>query len=1162
MSQRPPTDPFSEIPIAPPGPQGSPRRAGAGRQALVSPPFSRQHLPPPKKSFAATAATLLGLAVLIYLVCGYFAAPFLIQSIGSRTLARRLDRPVTIGHAEFNPFTLTLTLANGIIGPRFSDPADKVDPILSFSTLRLDLEALSLVRRALICQELTINQPFLHLVHTNTQGFNVTSLLPASVQTKAAEPPWGARFFAALGSRYSINNILVTKGEILFDDQPTAKTHRLQEINFSLPVIANIEYQRGQTKPHFAAVVNGIPILMSGQAQMATGAMTASLSLKMNKLDLAAYQEYLPPTLGIASLDGQADLDLNLLYAAAAPPAERFSLAGAMTLRDAKVNSEYGQFSVDSGLVTGGFSPAANRFQAEEINLRHPVWQRGAGQTSLLDTLQPPSTPLVASAESSWSAKLAGVLLPDPTGQVVLPVNHLQITNGEIRQPRKSDAEAANDWRAIDVSITTAQSTGSSEDQQQQAFFTLNAQKQAGSSITLQGSASTLPFAAKGLLVVNRTGIGTMQDLWQRAGGPPLPIKSGEIEQVQTNFSLTIDPAQHLQFLLDPLSIQARDLRIERDGHLLEIPVWQSDLGKFTSSDPTLHLGEVQLQQATFTCRRQSSTAAWQGILSPPAGQALPTMPIEFNSLELTNATLLLENQGPPDVSLRLERLDLRVDNFAPQKENTLSAAAMLDDKYPLQANGTFSLTPFSASLTVQASELPLSAFRPILARYFVSPINGILSAEGILNLPSLEYRGKWTITSLSAPPISCRSLAAEGATFILRPLSLTIDRLSAQGPSLPVTANESGMPHLPALMQPGWQPAASTPEAVVAIKSIEIDDGTVIYDLPAQAEPEAVNPRTGLTLNAQKVSGSLEDFVVAKGQAIPFSFKGTLETRAEFAAQGILRPFSSPPGLELKSQVTGLPIVALAPLLDPYWGFSVNAGTLDFENQLTYEDTLIQDSALLSLHELSFGRPLASQAIKAIGDTWQSLPLVQAMLQDTTDTVKLTVPIDGRTDTGFTYQTALKAFLNQLLLKATVSPANLLSSSENALNEIVKFQPGGSQLEAAMKEQMLALVALLQDRPLLGARLVGFADSVADSHALLKSQKVAAAPGEGKAQAQITEKRLLALASKRAQAVQTFLTAQGVSPKQIRLSPPEMVSINITGQSGCRVAISFVSIR
>jgi len=1152
-----PTDPFSEIPIAPPSVHGAARKPDHELASPFHPVFPRQTLPPKKSSAASTFLAILGLGVFVYWICGYFAVPILIKTVGTRTLARHLDRPVTIGLVEFNPFTLTLTLANGIIGPRLSDPTDKVDPIISFSSLTLDLDALSLPRRAIICQELSISQPFLHLVRNQEHGYNISLLLPASDHASPSKQSRNVWLAALIPPRYSINNISISRGEILYEDLPTAKIHHLEELNFSLPAIANINYQNGQIKPQFSAIVNGTPLQMSGQAQMAEGPMTASLSCKMNNLDLTAYKDYLSPNLGIQTLSGQADLDLNLLYAAAAPQTERLRLAGAMTLRAAKLSGEQGEFSVDSGLIKGSFSPATSLFQAEEINLRHPVWQRSSGHASLFDSLRlPAATPEASASGKPWPAAIGAIFLPDPKQGSTLPLNHLQITSGEIREPSRTDAEPPSDWQAIDVSINTAQSTGG-QDGQQQVLFTLNAKKQTGSRVTIQGSASTAPFEAKGLLVVNHTDIDTLQGLWQRFGAA-LPVKSGVIEQVQANFSITIDPDQRPQFLLDPLSIQAKNLRIERSGQLLEIPVWQSEQGSFTTSDPTLHLGKVQLQQALFTCRRESRTAAWQSFLNSPAEPPPQVAHIDLNALELTNTSLLIENQGPPDISMRLERLDLQVDHFDPQKANTISASAMLRDRYPIQANGTFSLSPFQASLNIQASDLPLSTFQPILDRYFAGPINGTLSAEGVLNLPSLDYQGKWSIDSLSAPPISCRSLSAEGAALILRPLKLTIDQLSVKEPSLQVTANPNGMPQLPAIMQPGWQPASSAQEATVTIKTIDIEDGSLIYDLPDSSVPSSDTPRGGMTLSGKRIAGSIDEFVVAKDQAIPFTLKGLLETRAEFQAQGVIRPFASPPGLELKSQITGLPLIALGTILEPYWGFTVRGGTLDFTNQLTYADTLIQDSSRLSLHDLSFGKPLAPPAIKAIGDTWQSLPFVQAMLQDANETIELTVPIDGRTDTGFTYQTAMKAFLNQLLLKATVSPMNLLSNSQKAPSDIVLFQPGDSQLAAAAVDQLKALAALLLDRPLLVVRLAGFADSAADSQALLNPKKKALPQESAKGQAPVTDKNLLNLANKRAQAAQKILTNQGIPLKQIRVAAPELIGADNAGHSGCRVAISF----
>ena len=1072
----------------------------------------------------STLVTLLGLGAIVYLAGGYLVLPYLIKPVATRILARHLDRPVTIGQVEFDPFTLRLTLVNGIIGPRLSDPSDKVDPILSFSTLIMNLEARSLPQRAIICRELSINQPFIHLVH-DQMGYNISTLIQPSAQSGTS----GRGLWAIIGRRYSINNIVISNGEIVFDDLPTAKVHHLEELNVTLPAIANINYQDGRVAPRFSAVLNGTPLEMSGRADLAEGPMTARLSLKMTNLDLAAYKDYLPPGLGVRSLSGQADLSLDLLYAAAATQAERLRLMGAITLRAAQASDGQDQLSVESGLVKGWLAPLANQFQAEEITLRHPIWQRLSDQAS------------------PWPALVMGLLRPAASQQSSLPVNHLQISQGEIKGRAANGPGQPGDWQAIDLSVNTAQAAGDRSGAQQ-TFFSLNAQNIRGSQVSLQGSGSTSPFVVKGLLGVSKVDVAIGRELWETAG-IALPVVSGMIEQVQSNFSLSLDPEQHPLLLLEPLNIQAKDLRFEQNGQVLEVPVWQSEQGSFKLSDSLLRLGKVRLQQARLACRRQSSTGAWQTIVSQAEGQTPPPPRFSLDSLEITNGSLLIENQGPPDIGLHLERFDLQVDAFASDQPNSLSAAAMLDDKYPVQATGTFSLTPFSATLNVQGSDLPLPVFQPVLDHYFAGPMDGTLSVDGTLNLPSLEYRGQWAIDGLSAPPISCRRVSAEGTVFTLRPLSFVVDRLNLQGAGLQLTANPNGMPQFPVIMNPGWQPASAPETAAVAIKAIDLSDGSLIYDFPGPP---------GFTISSQKINGNVSDLIVAKSQSIPFTINGRLENRAEFKAQGAITPFASQPGLALTSEVKGLPLTALAPLLEPYWGFGVKGGTLDFDNHLTFEDTLIHDNSHLLLRDLDLGNPLATPAIKAIGNTWQSLPLVQAMLQDSVGTIELTVPIDGRTDTGFTYPIGMKTFLNQLLLKAAVSPINLLRDSQQALSDTVEFKPGSSRLDVAAEDQLKDLAALLQDRPLLAVRLVGLADSSADSRALLHPPKAIGSRQPAKGQGPISEKTLLNLATRRGQVAQKFLTGQGVSPRQVSLAPAGQITSGKAGRPGNRIAISL----
>jgi outer membrane protein OmpA-like peptidoglycan-associated protein len=675
----------------------------------------------------------------------------------------------------------------------------------------------------------------------------------------------------------------------------------------------------------------------------------------------------------------------------------------------------------------------------------------------------------------------------------------------------------------------------------------MNTVNSTGSGINLQGSATTAPLSAKGLLVITKVDMGTIHDLGT-ALGISLPVSHGLVEQLQTNFSLAQVAGQAPILALEPLNIQAKELKIEYHGQLLEVPVWQSEQGSFTPSDPVLHLGRVRLQQAKLTCRRQSADGSWHTLLTDDGGQAHPQLPMDLASLDLTNGSMLIENLGPPDISLRLERFDLQVDPLDKKQANNLSVAAMLDDKYPIQATGSFTLNPFTASLNIQATDLPLASFKPVLDRYFASPMTGALSANGTLSLPSLNYQGQWAVTSLASPPFSCRRMSGEGNAFTLRPLGLTIDRLSVESPALQITANDNGFPVLPAIMQPGWQPAPSADLATVRIKAMDLYDGKLTYDYPGPP---------GFTLSSQQIDGTISDLIVARDQSITFDLSGTMEDKGEFAVQGQITPFASQPGLTMTSRVDGLPLTALAPLLEPLWGFTIKAGTLDFASALTYEQTLIHDVSHLTFHDLVLGRPLAEQAIKAIGASWQSLPLTQALLQDAAGAVTCTVPIDGRTDAGFTYPQGMRNFLKQLLLKSSVSPVNLLSAEHQAVADSVEFEPGSDRLTAAAEGQLQALAALLKDRPLLGVSLSGLADTSADSKALMRAKKTA--KGElAKGQALINDELLLALASLRAQTVHELLASLGVSPRQLRLAQPELISSSKAGRTGHRVAIAL----
>ena len=205
-----------------------------------SPPQRREKRLLPWAGWLVLAIVLLCLS---YILAGYALVPYLFTSLLPHKLAVSTERPVTVGSAEFSPFTGNLILQNVIIGPRLTNPEDTVDPVLSFSRCRIDLEISSLFRRGVVCKEFTLEQFFLHLVRRPDSTYNISELLPPALLEKikknAAEQ---GELFGGLPF-FSLNNISINDSRILFDDLPAGKRHTVEEMSLALPTIGNFPYQ-------------------------------------------------------------------------------------------------------------------------------------------------------------------------------------------------------------------------------------------------------------------------------------------------------------------------------------------------------------------------------------------------------------------------------------------------------------------------------------------------------------------------------------------------------------------------------------------------------------------------------------------------------------------------------------------------------------------------------------------------------------------------------------------------------------------------------------------------------------------------------------------------------------------------------------------------------
>jgi|GEM_PF-4171012 len=148
-----------------------------------------------------TVLTVIALAVGYLLLSQFFVSLFLPRFL-TDYWSKSSGRPVTIARAEWRPLTMVLILHNGIVGPRLSDPHDRVDPLLSFRALRAALRPTALLTSGQLLKEMHLEQPFLHLRRDEEGAYNL---------------PWPAAIVSA--HRWLPRELTIGNGRLTYTDQ-------------------------------------------------------------------------------------------------------------------------------------------------------------------------------------------------------------------------------------------------------------------------------------------------------------------------------------------------------------------------------------------------------------------------------------------------------------------------------------------------------------------------------------------------------------------------------------------------------------------------------------------------------------------------------------------------------------------------------------------------------------------------------------------------------------------------------------------------------------------------------------------------------------------------------------------------------------------------------
>ncbi len=367
-----------------------------------------------------TYRVLLALAAffLIFVIAGFFALPVILQSAGGQKLTEILHRETTIERVSVNPLRLSVTIS----GVRIADPGQDA-PFAAFDELYVNIDALSSIfRRALILEEIRLVRPAITLTRRTDGIYNLSDLIPGETppETEATEP-----------FHFSLNNIRIEDGRIVFHDMLNRTDHTVDSLNLSIPFLSNIAYYVKQyVEPAFSASVNGHAVQATGQTRPFADSRETTLTIKFKEVDLAHYLEYAPVKMNFTLLSARLDATLNIHFIIHHNDTPALAITGSVALADIALDDPQNskllrldKLQVDIAKI----EPLAQAIHLSRVALVKPdivVRRERKGQINLTNLIAPVRSDTAQKPESTPAQK------PGPSFD--LRIDAIRVTQGSV----------------------------------------------------------------------------------------------------------------------------------------------------------------------------------------------------------------------------------------------------------------------------------------------------------------------------------------------------------------------------------------------------------------------------------------------------------------------------------------------------------------------------------------------------------------------------------------------------------------------------------------------------------------------------------------------------------------------------------------------------------
>lgn len=165
-------------------------------------------------------AILAAVLLVVYTLVGFFLLPYIIKTQVIPILAEQLHRPVSVADVEVNPFTLSLRVTG------FDIREVDQTPVIGFEEFFINLQAISLIRRAYVFDSIRLVLPFVSARVSKAGQLNLLALVPPHNEPQAATPPQEEKAPSPIPA-IEIREFEITQGVVEYRDDSKPKPFAL-----------------------------------------------------------------------------------------------------------------------------------------------------------------------------------------------------------------------------------------------------------------------------------------------------------------------------------------------------------------------------------------------------------------------------------------------------------------------------------------------------------------------------------------------------------------------------------------------------------------------------------------------------------------------------------------------------------------------------------------------------------------------------------------------------------------------------------------------------------------------------------------------------------------------------------------------------------------------